>query len=175
MLGRSAIYYPQVGNRLPTEGQLRLGDGLTSHGLHPGAVQRGKKSACGRVLLHPRWKNLRRPSAGASVALGGAKDRLTLLPRRASSRDGRATTTPSASVAHPVRRRCDGEPSHVPLAKNTRERYKGSVWVHARAASLPAQALNTITYLYQKYVETTTLFVKWTTKPQIDSFAAAII
>ena len=67
-------------------------------------------------------------------------------------------------MAHPGRRPCDGEPSRAPRAKNTRERSKGSVWVHARAASLPAQASNTITYLYQNDAETTTLFVKWTTK-----------
>src|ERR1019366_812786 len=77
-------------------------------------------------------------SAGASVALGELTDQPFALPLRRSSRDDRTATTPSASVAHPERRRCGGEPSHVPLAKNTLERYKGSVWVHARAASLPA-------------------------------------
>ncbi len=153
----------QVGQRLATEWFFGLRDHFTSHRVDQRLVKRGKKRPFGRVPHNLRWRNRRRPSDFANVVPDERTDRPPQPPRRFPGRAAHEEAAQAESVGQFGPLLFGGTQCREPLARNRQGRYRERDSVLAWRHPFLAGFFGGPASLYQKSVETTTLFVKRTT------------
>jgi hypothetical protein len=131
-----------IGQRLPTERSLGLGDLFTRHCFDDGMVQWGKNRPDGRGPRDRRPKSRRLPNVCASVGLDPPTAPPVARPLRVPSGDTREAVKPAGNAE-----RSDRQPSYVglqntPAAKTPLET-RGRKWVLGQAweVTFPSQRL----------------------------------
>src|SRR5271157_5350636 len=156
--------YHQVGKRLATERFFRLRHHFTSHRFDQGSIKRGKKRPFGRGQDDLRRRNRRRPNDFANVVLVEWTDRPRPPPRRFPGTVAHEEAAQAGSVGRSGQPQFGGTRCPGPLAGNPQGRYREQASVLAWRHPFLAGIFWESTSLYQKSVESATLFVKRTTK-----------